>query len=137
MDLLLYLALVPTLGVTAQWLAWGTQLPGILLLLVFGVVLGLWVQPDAYLAEVTGGNATSGPNILFPLVSLSVAIIMFEGGLTLNLHSLLDAAKGVRRLVFIGAPVGWLTSALTLHYGAGLGWEASAVFGGIMIVLKE
>jgi NhaP-type Na+/H+ or K+/H+ antiporter len=34
----------------------------------------------------------------------------------------------------IGAPLGWLTSALAVHYGAGLGWEASAVFGGIMIV---
>src|SRR5690606_27115830 len=69
-----------------------------------------------------------------PMISIAVAVILFEGGLTLSLRALQDAAKGVRRLVFIGAPLGWLTSALAVHYGAGLGWEASAVFGGIMIV---
>ncbi|KKK95646.1 hypothetical protein LCGC14_2670710, partial [marine sediment metagenome] len=37
-------------------------------------------------------------------------------------------------LVFIGAPLGWLLSTLALRWGAGLSWESSAVFGGIMIV---
>jgi NhaP-type Na+/H+ or K+/H+ antiporter len=68
------------------------------------------------------------------MVGIAVAIILFEGGLTLNLHSLDDAAKGVRRLVIVGAPLGWLTSSAALHFVAGLSWEASAVFGGIMIV---
>jgi NhaP-type Na+/H+ or K+/H+ antiporter len=68
------------------------------------------------------------------MISLAVAVILFEGGLTLNLHSLRDAAVGVKRLVFIGAPLGWLMSALALRYGAGLSWEAAAVFGGILIV---
>ena len=40
----------------------------------------------------------------------------------------------MKRLVFLGAPLGWLFSALALHYVAGLGWASSAVFGGIMIV---
>ena len=34
----------------------------------------------------------------------------------------------------IGAPLGWLLSTLALRYGAGLSWESSVVFGGIMIV---
>ena len=74
-----------------------------------------------------------GP-LMEPIISIAVAIILFEGGLTLNFHSLQDADKGVKRLVFIGAPLGWLTSALALRYGAGLSWESAAVFGGIMIV---
>ncbi|MCV6605561.1 MAG: cation:proton antiporter, partial [Porticoccaceae bacterium] len=73
-------------------------------------------------------------DLLKPMVGIAVAIILFEGGLTLNLHSLDDAAKGVRRLVIVGAPLGWLTSSAALHFVAGLSWEASAVFGGIMIV---
>ena len=63
MDLLFYLALVPTLGVAAQWLAWRTNLPGILLLLLFGVCLGQYLKPDDYLASLTGGDATTGPTL--------------------------------------------------------------------------
>jgi NhaP-type Na+/H+ or K+/H+ antiporter len=69
-----------------------------------------------------------------PMISIAVAIILFEGGLTLTMHNLRDAAKGVTRLVVIGAPLGWLLSTLALRYGAGLGWESSTVFGGILIV---
>ena len=119
-------ALVGCLGVGAQWLAWRLKLPGIVLMLaaglIVGPVLGL-LDP----AEALG-------DLLPALVSIAVAIILFEGGLTLNFRSLADAATGVRRLVLIGAPLGWLLSAGVLHYVGGLGWATSAVFGGIMIV---
>jgi NhaP-type Na+/H+ or K+/H+ antiporter len=84
-------------------------------------------------AQVFDPARDIGP-LMGPMISIAVAIILFEGGLTLNFHSLQDSVKGVRRLVFIGAPLGWLTSALAIRYGAGLSWESSAVFGGIMIV---
>ena len=102
MDLLLYLALVPALGVAAQWLAWRTKLPGILLLLLFGVVLGQFVQPDAFLAKITEGTQQAGPSLLFPLVSLAVAVIMFEGGLSLRLSELREAGSAAFRLCTIG-----------------------------------
>ncbi|MEM6776320.1 MAG: cation:proton antiporter, partial [Planctomycetota bacterium] len=105
MELLLYLALVPALGVAAQWLAWQTRLPGILLLLVCGIALGQWVQPDAFLAELTGGDATAGPDLLFPLVSLSVAVIMFEGGLSLKFSELRESGAATLRLCTIGAAI--------------------------------
>lgn len=119
-------ALVGVMGVGAQWLAWRIQMPAIVLMLVAGIIIG----------PVTGIfiPARDIGDLVGPMVSVAVAVILFEGGLTLNLHALQDAAKGVRRLVIIGAPLGWLMSALAVHYGAGLGWEASAVFGGIMIV---
>ncbi len=122
----LAIAVVGVLGVGSQWLAWRLRLPAIVLMLLAGViagpVLGVF-DPDRDIGPLTA-----------PLISLAVAVILFEGGLTLNFHSLRDAAEGVKRLVFIGAPLGWLTSTLALHYGAGLSWESSAVFGGIMIV---
>ncbi len=119
-------ALVGALGVGSQWLAWRLQLPAIVLMLVAGVVVG----PVLGLLD----PAREFGDLLQPLIALAVAIILFEGGLTLNLHKLGNARAGVVRLVLIGAPLGWLSSALALHLGAGVGWEAAAVFGGIMIV---
>ena len=120
------IALVGALGVGAQWLAWRLQLPGIVLMLLAGVIAGP-------VLGILDPARDIGP-LVAPMVSVAVAIILFEGGLTLNFHQLSDAATGVKRLVFVGAPLGWLTSAMALHYGAGLGWQASADFGGIMIV---
>jgi NhaP-type Na+/H+ or K+/H+ antiporter len=74
-----------------------------------------------------------GP-LVQPMISLAVAVILFEGGLSLNLKALRDAATGVKRLIFIGAPLGWITAALALHFGAGLSWASSTVFGGVLIV---
>ncbi|WP_394177189.1 cation:proton antiporter [Yoonia maritima] len=119
-------ALVGALGVGSQWLAWRLRMPAIVLMLVAGVLVGP-------VAGVFDPARDIGP-LMGPIISIAVAIILFEGGLTLNFHSLSDAAKGVRRLVFVGAPLGWLTSTLALRYGAGLSWESAAVFGGIMIV---
>ncbi|RUS59293.1 sodium:proton antiporter [Pseudorhodobacter sp. E13] len=119
-------ALVGVIGVGAQWLAWRLQMPAIVLMLVAGLIIGpatgIFI-PSRDIGDLVG-----------PMISIAVAVILFEGGLTLNFHALQDAAKGVRRLVIVGAPLGWLTSTLAVHYGAGLGWAASAVFGGIMIV---
>ena len=120
------IALVGVLGVGSQWIAWKLRMPAIVLMLLAGIiagpVLGIF-DPARDIGPLYG-----------PMIALAVAVILFEGGLTLNFHQLRDAAEGVKRLVFIGAPLGWLASTLCLRYGAGLSWESSAVFGGIMIV---
>ena len=90
--------------------------------LLVGPVLG-WFVPDRDL----------GP-IYSPLIGIAVAIILFEGGLTLEYHRLGDTRPAVRRLVWIGAPLGWLLSTLVLALAVGLSWEAAVVFGGIMVV---
>lgn len=120
------LALVGALGVGAQWLAWRLRLPAIVLMLA----AGLGVGPGLGVLDPVRDIGA----LLQPMIAVAVAIILFEGGLTLNFHSLADAARGVRRLVVLGAPLGWIASALALHFAAGLGWATSAVFGGIMIV---
>ncbi|MCT8160739.1 cation:proton antiporter [Pseudoruegeria sp. SHC-113] len=120
------IALVGAVGIGAQWLAWRLRVPGIVLMLLAGVLVGPvfgLLDPQRDIGPITDS-----------VISIAVAVILFEGGLTLNFHTLKDAAKGVRRLVILGAPLGWLTSTLALRYGAGLSWEAATVFGGIMIV---
>ncbi|KMK67396.1 sodium/proton antiporter, CPA1 family [Puniceibacterium sp. IMCC21224] len=125
-DPVLGFALVGSLGVGSQWLAWRLRLPAIVLMLLAGLLAG----PVFGLLNPSRDFGT----LMSPIIAIAVAIILFEGGLTLNLKSLRDATVGVRRLVLVGAPLGWITSALALHYVAGLGWQSSAVFGGIMIV---
>lgn len=119
-------ALVGALGVGSQWLAWKLRLPAIVLMLAAGLIVG----PGLGLFDPA---RDIGP-LVEPMIAIAVAIILFEGGLTLNFRSLHDAAAGVQRLVLIGAPLGWLLSAAALHWVAGLSWASSAVFGGIMIV---
>ena len=134
MDFLFYLALIPALGVTAQWIAWRTKLPGILVLLLFGIALGQFVNPDKYLAELTGGNDGAGASLLFPLVSLSVAVIMFEGGLSLKLKELREAGSSAFRLCTIGALITFVLSAAFANWILGLQWNLAFLLGGILTV---
>lgn len=126
MDPVAVFGIVGAIGVGAQWIAWRLRMPAIVLMLLAGFIVG----------PVTGiiNPAEDIGQLLEPMIALAVAIILFEGGLTLDFKGLRDAQKGVLRLVVVGAPVGWLLSTLAVHYGAGLSWEVSAVFGGILIV---
>jgi NhaP-type Na+/H+ or K+/H+ antiporter len=133
MDFLLYLAIIPALGLTAQWIAWRTNLPGILLLLLFGVLLGI-AQPDSFLAELTGGDESAGAELLFPFVSLAVAVIMFEGGLSLKLGELREAGSAALRLCTIGALMTFAGATVAAHYSLGFEWRLSFLLGAILIV---
>ena len=119
-------AIIGVLGIGSQWLAWRLQMPAIVLMLVAGIVAG----------PVTGliDPETAFGELFRPIVSVAVAVILFEGGLTLNFRELRETRPAVRALVYIGAPLGWLLSTLAVRYGAGLSWESSVVFGGILVV---
>ncbi len=143
MDLPSYLALVPALGILAQWIAWKTRLPSILLLLLFGIVLGQFINPDQLLenltgaerlAEFTGQPTQVGPAILFPLVSLSVAVILFEGGLSLQIRELREAGSATFRLVTIGCLVTLVLTAQAAHWVLEFPWRLSLLLGAILTV---
>jgi NhaP-type Na+/H+ or K+/H+ antiporter len=125
-SLLVKLALIGVIGIGAQWLAWRTGRPAIALMLIAGViagpVLGI-IVPERDL----------GP-LQEPIIKLAVAVILFEGGLSLNFRDLRHAGGPVLRLVILGVPIGWTLGTLAAHYGAGLGWEVSLLFGGILVV---
>lgn len=125
-SLMIKITLIGLLGVGAQWIAWRINKPAIALMLFAGIiagpVLGL-LNPEQDFGE-----------LLEPMVKLAVAVILFEGGLSLNFKDLRHAGSGVLRLVFIGVPVGWGLGTAAVYYGAGLPLAVSALFGGILVV---
>lgn len=114
------------IGFLAQWLAWRVRLPAILFLLLAGILLGPVsgvLQPDRLLGE-----------LLFPVVSLAVAVILFEGSLTLRFDELPGIGHAVRGLVSYGAIVALVLLAVAGHYFAGLRWELAWLFGALTCV---
>ena len=125
-DIATKVALIGALGIIAQWLAWRFHLPAIVLLASAGILAGPvfgFIDPRADFGD-----------ILRPIIGLAVAVILFEGGLTLNFSEIRDTSKAVRRLVFVGAPIAWGLGALAAHYIAGLGWPAALILSGIFVV---
>ena len=123
---ILLLGLIGFTGFLCQWLAWRVKLPAILFLLLSGIVLGPLVgllKPDQLFGD-----------LLLPLVSLSVAIILFEGSLTLKRSELKGIGHSVRNMVSYGALLNGLVTTLATHYLVGLSWSLSALFGAIMVV---
>ncbi|MCR9296512.1 MAG: cation:proton antiporter [bacterium] len=129
-----FLVGVPLLGILAQWIAWRLQIPSILLLLGFGLCLGIFISPDEVLTRLTGAEENIGPKILFPLVSLSVAIILFEGGLTLRWNQLGKAASIVTRLILLASLITWALTAVLCHYMLGFSWQLAWLLGAILMV---
>lgn len=103
-DLLFEGMLLVVLGVVAQWVAWRVRLPSILFLLMTGIIAGP-VTGILHVDLVMG-------DLLFPVVSLSVAIILFEGGLSLRFKDIRGSGKVVRNLVSVGVIFTWLATSL-------------------------
>ncbi|MEP6900068.1 MAG: cation:proton antiporter, partial [Rhodanobacter sp.] len=125
-ELGLMLAGMLMIGFLAQWLAWRVKLPAILFLLLAGILLGPAsgiLDPD----KLLGG-------LLFPTVSLAVALILFEGSLTLRFHDLPGIGHAVRGLVSYGAIAALLMLALAAHLVAGLSWSIALLFGALACV---
>jgi len=125
-SLLVKIALIGVIGIGAQWIAWRTGRPAIALMLIAGIVagpvLGL-LHPEQDFGALRE-----------PMIKLAVAVILFEGGLTLKFRELRHAGVAVFMLVFVGVPVGWALGTAAAYYGAGLPLEIAALFGGIMVV---
>jgi len=124
--ILIGLVSIIALGIIAQWLAWRLKLPAILLLLVFGIVAGPiagLLEPDAIFGDLLG-----------PFVSLSVAVILFEGGLSLRLSELKEIGGVVMKLISIGILVTWVLAAVFAYLLLNLSLQLSVLFGAILIV---
>ena len=120
------IALIGVVALLCQWLAWWVKLPAILFLLLSGILLGPAlniVDPDALLGD-----------LLFPFVSLSVALILFEGALTLRLEEIRGLERVVRNLVTIGMLSTWLIVAASASWFLGFSWQMALLFGAIMVV---
>jgi NhaP-type Na+/H+ or K+/H+ antiporter len=124
--LLLSLSAVIALGTFAQWLGWRLGLPSILLLLLFGILAG----------PVTGlMNPTEMlGKLLYPVVSLAVALILFEGGLSLSVKEFRAVGGIVTRLVTLGMLVTWGLTLLAARCFLGLEWPMAVLLGAILVV---
>ncbi len=125
-NILISIASIGVLGIACQWLAWWARLPAILFLLITGIVVGPvleLIDPDTLFGD-----------LLFPIVSLSVAVILFEGSLTLKFEDIREHGKTVRNMISIGALITWLIIAFSTHYIIDFPFELAFLFGAVVIV---
>jgi len=123
---LITLASIGVISLICQWFAWRLRLPAILFLLVAGILLGPYLgflNPDTLLGDM-----------FFPIVSLAVAVILFEGSLTLKFSELKEHGKMVRNLLISGVIVTWIIATLACRYVVGISWGVSTLFGAIVVV---
>ena len=101
-------------------------MPSILLLLAAGIAARalVGVNPDDLIGE----------SLLFPMVSLSVAVILFEGGLTLQLRELREFGAIVIRLVTIGVAIAWVLTAVLAWLLYGMDPRVATLTGAILVV---
>ncbi len=131
-DVIFACALIGSLGLGAQWLAWRLQAPAIVLMSLSGLAVGpLWSL--IFGTPLLSPQATFG-DVFRPIVSLAVAVILFEGGLVLKFENLREAGAAVRRMIFIGGPLAWIMGTIAAYYAAGLDWASAVVFAGVMVV---
>ena len=68
------------------------------------------------------------------MVSIAVAIILYEGSLTLKLFEIRGHGAVVRNLVTVGVAITWFVATLAAHLVPGWDIRLAALFGGIVTV---
>jgi len=117
---------IGVLSLAAHWLAWRVRVPAIVFLLAAGIAAGPltdWLHPDALFGD-----------LLFPIISLAVAIILFEGGLTLRLHEVRGLEAPVRRLLTLGVMITWASTTALAWVFLDLSLGLAVLFGAITVV---
>ena len=122
----LLLASIGILSLFCQWLAWRVRMPAILFLLAGGIACG------PVLHYLNPGDVFG--DLLFPMVSLAVAIILFEGSLTLRFSEIRGHGSMVRNLIPVGSVVTGIIGTLSAHWILDISWEISLLFGAISVV---
>lgn len=117
---------IGVVGLACQWLAWRLRLPAILFLLLAGIIVGP-------VAGVLNPQKLLG-DLLFPLISLAVAVILFEGSLTLNFKEIRGVGHTVWLIVTVGALISWVLTSAATHYLIGLDWTIAFLFGSLTVV---
>lgn len=126
-ELPLTVAIILSLGVGGQWIANRLRVPGVLLLLTGGILVG-----PAF--EIIDPVEEFGGDVLFPLVSLAVGLLLYEGGLGLRLDRLTAGRSVILRLVTVGALVTWLIGWGTAQLLFDVSTGGAALIGAILVV---
>ncbi|MCT2535249.1 sodium:proton antiporter [Aquibacillus koreensis] len=125
-SILLQFMIIGLLGVGSQWLSWRFRLPAIVLMSIAGLLAGPvfgFINPEQDFGEMYQ-----------PIISIAVAIILFEGSLNLDIKEIRGLGRPVIRIVTIGALISWILGSFAAHMVAGLSMAVSFVIGAIFIV---
>ena len=120
-------ALIVFLGIFSQWLAWKISKPAIVIMSVCGLIVGPMfglIIPEAII----------GNSLYKSIISLSVALILFEGSLSLNFEEIRDTKMTIKRIVIYGAFIAWVLGSACAYFVGGLSITTSLVIGAILIV---
>ncbi|MGH8015752.1 MAG: cation:proton antiporter, partial [Candidatus Zixiibacteriota bacterium] len=120
------IALALVSGLFAQVIARHLRIPGIVLLLATGALLG----PDVL--NVIDPN-TMG-SVLQVIVGFAVAVILFEGGMNLNVKRLLQESSAIQRLITVGSLITAIGGTLAAKLLMDWSWPLSIMFGTLVIV---
>ena len=126
LDMTLQMILTVIAGIGAQVLAEFLKLPGIVFLLVFGILLGPsatgLLQPD---------RLGIGLDVI---VSLLVAVILFEGGFNLELRDLGRVSGSLRNLVTLGTLITLLGGGMAAHWLTEFPWAIAFLYASLVVV---
>ncbi|MEP1062203.1 MULTISPECIES: cation:proton antiporter [Cyanophyceae] len=113
-------------GIGAQVLARWLQIPGIVLLLLFGIILG-----SSGLGLLEPSLLGSGLEVI---VSLAIALILFEGGLNLQTRDLSSVSVSLRNLVTVGMLVTFSGGAIAAHALNQFSWAIAFLYASLVVV---
>lgn len=128
------------LGILAQWVAWKTKTPAILPLILIGLFVGpvstlITEDGSKWLEPIWNGEQGVFPGeSLFYFVSLSIAVILFEGGLTLRKGEVGNIGPVIIKLISVGVVVTFFGAGLAAHFIYGFSWQISFLFSSLIIV---
>ncbi|MBF2079054.1 MAG: cation:proton antiporter [Synechococcales cyanobacterium T60_A2020_003] len=125
-EIMIQMVLTIVAGIGAQVLADYLKVPSIVFLLLFGILLG-----------------SDGLGLLHPqmlgiglevIVSLSVAVILFEGGLNLQLRELGRVSGSLQNLVTIGTLITLICGGIAAHWLGEFPWPLSFLYASLVVV---
>jgi len=125
-ELTLQMVMAVLAGISAQVVAEYLKVPSIVFLLMFGILLG-----------------RDGLGVLHPqqlgvglevIVALSVAVILFEGGLNLELRDLGKVSGSLRNLVTLGTLITLLGGGMAAHWLGEFPWSIAFLYAALVVV---
>jgi len=114
------------LGILCYIAARRINIPAILFYLLAGLLAG-----PAFLGVIDTHELGGG---MLTLVEIVVAVILFEGGLSLKSREFRSAPSAIPRMLGLTIPLTAASAACLGHYVLGLHWDISLVFGTLIVV---
>ncbi len=119
-------SIILLISVFCQYVAWRTKFPAITFLIIAGLILG------PFTGSIKGG--TEFQNFFDLFLPIAAALILFEGGLSLNIKEIKHTKTSILRLLFISTPITYLLIYLIFYKLGGLNFDIAIIMAGILII---